>query len=247
MFRIGAPDPVSEPKAFQFGTGPERGGAVRLANELRSLFTLMRQMYRSAALIAVAISLLPAHAAIIRFEGNDGVNDGQYSVGPYRLVIDGKAYLGMCYDFNHSVSLNQSWEADLLTYDDLSKAYFASQPDARDRYEEGAWLLTTLLASSAATDRIGIQHAAWSLFSNSAPKQGASIWTNGAHQAREQGLPGIDLGTIRIINTPQGSAPVQGFLVAGFEAAPAPEPGTIGLIGCGLAGLGLLRRSLRRE
>lgn len=199
---------------------------------------------RALSLVALLIALfLPASAATVTFLGSDGLNDGAYVVGPYRLRINGIEYQAMCYDFDHHVSVNQTWQADLHEFSDLSAAYYGSTPGARSRYEMEAWLFSQIILASAPADRIAIQHAAWSLFSGKAPAQGAAAWLAAASANEAAGSPGLNLGTFRVVNSPAGANPqVQGFIVNGFPATPVPEPITLGLAGSALVALFLVRR-----
>ncbi|MBI4889576.1 MAG: hypothetical protein HY821_03055 [Acidobacteria bacterium] len=194
------------------------------------------------ALCATALILSPAHAATITFAGSDGVNDGSYSVGPYRLIINGTERLAMCYDFLHTVSPGQNWDAALYQMDNLSAAYYGTGTGALDKYRDAAWLLAQLLAATSAEDRIAIQHAAWSLFAPSAPSAGATSWLKAAEAAHNNGYPGIDFTDYRVVSSMPGDPQVQGFLVRGFAAVAVPEPESLMLVAAGLLILGLAGR-----
>lgn len=195
------------------------------------------------ALFAVLCVAFPVHAATVTYLGSDGLTDGSHYVGPYRLRIDGVDHLALCYDFAHTVFPNQTWQADLHEFGNLSQAYYASLPGAADQYQMEAWLFDQLLNTKSSADRIAIQHAAWSLFSSTAPNKGAAPWLAAAAASLAAGSPGLDLATFRVVNSVAGaSSQVQGFLVSGYPGSPVPEPVTMGLAGAALAAFFLLRR-----
>ncbi len=199
------------------------------------------------AFCATALMAVPVHAATVQYLGSDGANDGSHLVGPYRLKIDGMDRLAMCYDFNHDVSGGQIWDAELYVLDQFPQAYYGTETNAMDRYRDAAWLLTQLLSAVSTEDRIAIQHAAWSLFAPGAPSEGAARWLAAASKAHSNGYPGIDFTDYRVVNSKPGASQVQGFLVAGFAAAPVPEPATFALVAVSLLTLGLARRVERKQ
>jgi hypothetical protein len=189
-----------------------------------------------------------APAATVQFGGlTDGLNDGSHYISPFRLTIDGKAYLAMCYDLTHTVVPGDLWQANLLTARQLDRAYFAGEADAEGRYLQVIWLYAELMKTASASDRAGIQHAAWGLFASSAPTAGAGAWTAAAGAARLAGFPGIDFSTFRVVNSIPGGPVKQGFIVGGFAAAAeVPEPGTWQCCGIALLAAGISRLRRRR-
>ncbi|MBI5085480.1 MAG: PEP-CTERM sorting domain-containing protein [Acidobacteria bacterium] len=203
----------------------------------------MRKYLFTLAPFILAVGMLsPARAASIRFEAVSGVTDGTYNIGPYRIQVDGVEFQAMCYDFQHSVSGGQTWQANLLTLTDLSLAYFTGVPGYQEKYAEEMWLYSQLLTANSATARVGIQHAAWLLFTPSAPSAGATAWLSAATAARLAGFPGIDLSTYRVVNSLPGAPLVQGFIIGGFPPASVPEPAPYVATGAGLVLLAVWKR-----
>ena len=201
------------------------------------------RVIRFFVLLAIVFLACPVQAATVTYLGADGLSDGAHLVGPYRLSIDGIEYTALCYDFDHYVSPGQTWQANLYLFSDLSSAYYASTPGAAAKYEDAAWLLDQILLTPEPADRIGIQHAVWSLFSSAAPTQGSAPWLSAAAAGRAAGNPGLDLGTFRVVNSLPGANPqVQGFIVTGFPGSPVPEPATTALTCTALLAVGLARR-----
>lgn len=198
-----------------------------------------------AAVLPALSPPTPSSAATIRFEGVDGLTDGSRHVGPFRVTVDGIGYDVLCYDLAHSVGFGQVWQANLLTYDQLGLAYFTGQTGYFGKYQMAGWLFTQLLQAASPAARIGIQHAAWSLFSSQADYADAAPWLAAAAAARAEGFPSVDFSTLRIINSPAGQTPVQGFIAGGFEPV-VPEPPAITLVGAGILLIGFRWLQARR-
>lgn len=208
----------------------------------------------SALLVALAFALplaLPAHAATLRFVGVSGVSDGAYYVGLQTISVDGVNYQAMCYDFARGVTIGQTWQANLLTIDDLSSGYYSGQPDYETKYRAAAWLLMELMKEPDRNAWIGIQHAAWLQFAPGAPTAGAAPYLAALSAARQSGYPGVDFSTVRFIEAVAGASAVQGLIAGGFpsSATLAPEPSTLATALTGFALLILgprLKRAVRR-
>ncbi|MBI5280422.1 MAG: hypothetical protein HY858_01980 [Candidatus Solibacter usitatus] len=203
----------------------------------------MRKLINTLAPLVMALAILsPVWAASVRFEGVSGVTDGTYSVSPYRIKVDGADFPALCYDFQHSVSGGQTWQANLLTLTDLSLAYFTGVAGYQEKYAEEMWLYSQLMTASDDAARVGIQHAAWLLFTPGAPSSGAAAWLAAAAAARLAGFPGVDLSTYRVVNSLPGAPQVQGFIIGGFPPASIPEPAPYVATGAGLVLLAVWKR-----
>ena len=195
-------------------------------------------------LFALAVQMA-ASAATISFVAVDGVSDGLSYVSPYTVQIEGQRYRAMCYDLANHVSVGQVWQANLLTIDDLSGAYYFGRPDAENKYRKAGWYYSELMKVSDAESRIGIQHAAWLLFDSSGPSAGAAPWQAAADVAANDHYGSMDFSSLRFIEAVSGAPRVQGLLVGGFSssASEVPEPSTWTAVvaGCGLLVLGRRR------
>lgn len=220
--------------AFRSGTTRRWGGKEQLVHHNR---------VPKALLLALAVQIA-AGAATISFVGMDGVSDGRNAVSPFAIKIDGRDYRAMCYDLTNHVSIGQAWQANLLTIDDLSGAYFFGQGDAGAKYREAGWYYNELMKVSDVASRIGIQHAAWLLFDSSASTAEAARWQAAAQAASRNGYPSVDFSTLRFIESAAGHDRVQGLLVGGFPSSSgeAPEPSTWIAVAVGLGLLILSRR-----
>jgi hypothetical protein len=197
-----------------------------------------------ATLLLVALAS-PSPGATVTLESVDGVTDGASYVSPFQLLIDGQTYIAMCYDHSDSAYLDETWQAVLYTFDNLSSAYFSDQSDYLTKYKKAAWLYNQLEQTTNPADMIGIQHAVWSLFVASAPSSGAAAWLAAASAAAQNGFDGLDFSSFLVVDSPTGTDRVQGFLVANTGTASTPEPITFLLLGAGLLLFGGLARRVR--
>jgi hypothetical protein len=195
---------------------------------------------RLASVLWIVALFTPLPAAQIVFLGGDGLSDGKSEIGPYEILIDGKPYEALCYDFDGPVVTGQQWDANLLTLDQWADGYFADVAGAEAKYGSAVWLLTRMLEVTKTSYRIGIQHAAWMLFSK-VKYSDANRWLIAANESWAGGLDGVDTTGIRMVEAASGSDHVQGLMVAGYIAAPEPREGM--LVGLTLlAGAILCRR-----
>jgi hypothetical protein len=160
------------------------------------------------------------------------------------IKIDGRDYRAMCYDLANHMTFGQVWQANLLTIDDLSGAYYFGQVHSDDKYRKAGWYYSELMKVTDAASRIGIQHAAWLLFDSSAPTAGAAPWQTAAQAASQNGYPSVDFTTLRFIESVTGNARVQGLVVGGFPSSNSdtPEPSTWTAVAAGLGVIILIRR-----
>ncbi len=195
-----------------------------------------------------------ATAAEVTFESVNGVSDtSNYYVGPYSLRVDGTLYQTMCYDFTHPVEFNQTWTANLLSFDHLEGAYYSSDPNYVSKYWQEAWLFNQLLQAATPEAMIGIQHAAWMLFNpDVAPSDGSAPWLDAASDALQNHPDDLNLSAFRVINGTDERPTVQGFIIkqhSGFEAqdgGEVPEARTFLLLATGLLAFSFVPKRLRR-
>lgn len=87
-----------------------------------------------------------------------GVTNGQYYVGPADLTINGRLYLGICYDARDLASIGESWNAGVYGMADLSSgAYFTKAPvDKYTKAYEQVSFLSTLFSPGNESQRADI-------------------------------------------------------------------------------------------
>lgn len=187
------------------------------------------------------------------------VNDGVDYVLPYQLSIDGQGpYDADCYDFFDSVYVGQSWQANELTINQAATAGAfsgSSAPgvgsDALADYEEIAWLSSQ--ATPTAQSQVDLQHVIWNVFD-----PGAFVITTSMQQilsnlgaAQASNYAGFSFADFVFLegttgNPGDGSFP-QAFIVNTSGSTNgvnpiAPEPGSVVLLGIGMALIAIPRR-----
>ena len=169
-----------------------------------------------------------------------GFQTGWWQVGyPYFVTIDGNPVTDvMCDDWVHGGLPGDTWHANFtnLGTGNLSLLRFNQSPGALVLYDEAGWLLLQTRVTPQAQWK-DINYAVWHIFDPNSPLPGTAplYWLNLAQQEATSGFPGVDFYQVGIftpvnqydlnLNDPQEMLTI------------VPEPGTLLLLGSGLAGL----------
>jgi len=164
---------------------------------------------------------------------------GEYA-GLYELSVDGNTVLAMCDDFNTSVSIGDTWDADIFTYSDIqagAPVKFASL--GLEKYSQAGYLVN-LLGGSSASEQADINLAIWKIMSPSSDILNANATTY--YNTATSGLYNIfDFTGIATILTPNPLDVSQEYIIP----TTVPLPASVWLFGAGLVGLvGISRRSV---
>jgi len=172
---------------------------------------------------------------------------GNLQVYPYYLSINGSQTLTpmICDDWGNSIYQGESWEATASTFTNLSNTMFNNAT----KYEEAFWLFGQLAAAPTSTAAVETNYAIWALFAgNGIVPQGLSQDVNTliANAAANISSEPASYWNQFVVYTPVAGSQPNG---AGTpqemisKLSPVPEPGSLALIGAGLATLGgILRR-----
>ena len=207
-----------------------------------SLKFISKKWYTVAVLLGTGLLMaLSAEASTVSvtFLGADtGVNNGTDFVLPYQLLIDGITTDATCYDIFDSVSLGETWTANVwTTAQAIAEGQFSSAPNAAAGYDEIAFL--SQQATNSAQDQIDLQEDIWNVFGgNLYPvTPGMQSYLN---LLNTPAYTGFNFNSVEFLeDADQDAGRAQAFVVSSSSpvfqnAASAPEPGTLALLAGGL-------------
>jgi PEP-CTERM motif len=221
----------------------------------------MRRLAVLALLLGWAVCAY-AGAAPVEFEFISWYN-GQWQNG-YPYVIQPLGGSGdnilfvMCNDYVHAGMPGDIWDANItqLGSGNISLTRFNKMPSGPNslapllRYDEAGWILLQTLDTPMSMFQ-AMNYAVWNLFDPSAPcDSGCQLWLMNAEQAAQMHFPDTDFNKVYVITPvnqydPDPNGP-QEFLAIGTDsgliihppgAPETPEPGTLVLLGTGVAAM----------
>ncbi len=216
-----------------------------LSNSLKFIST---KWYTVALLFGMALPMaLSAEASTVSvtFLGADtGVNNGTDFALPYQLLVDGITTDATCYDMFDSVSLGQTWIANVWTTPQaILEGQFSGEPNAAAGYDEIAFL--SQQTTNSPQDQIDLQEDIWNVFGgNQFPvTPGMQSYLDLLNTAA---YANFNFASVEFLkDADQGAARAQAFVVSSsspglHSLTPTPEPGTMALLAGGLL-LGALK------
>jgi hypothetical protein len=224
----------------------------------------IRYLFIAFLALIYAETLVFADSVTVTLAGAGPVNDGVDYVLPYQLTIDGQGpYDADCYDFFDNVNLGQSWQANELTLNQaITSGAFSGTSghgvgsNALADYEAIAWLSAQV--TPTAQSQVDLQHTIWNVFD-----PGAFAVTTSMQQilgdlgaAQASSYNGFSFANFLFLEATTGSPGdgtfPQAFVIdtggntRGVDPV-APEPGSVVLLGIGVALIAISRRAWTRS
>lgn len=220
--------------------------------------------------LAGAVSLFAfshvSRATTLTFTGATGVTEDAGSetvpVYPYNFTVNGSSAQLMCLNFNRVVTQDESWTVKVETIPEASGGNSA----LRTAYEEDAWLFSQINPSTTAEHQALVQFAVWDILDPADVSNSSDSYFM-ANASAIQDLIAEAAGALALENgsffnqfriyvpdqpsyfySAQNGYPdgVPQTFIGLVSPAPAPEPGSLALLGTGLLGMGgILRRRIR--
>jgi PEP-CTERM motif len=178
----------------------------------------------------------PSNLTFIAFQ------TGGWQVGyPYTVAVNGNLTAMMCDDWIHGGEPGDQWQANFtnLGTGNLSLLRFNQLPSALTLYKEAGWLLLQTEVNPH-SQWMDINFTVWHIFDPNVPLNG-TYWLSQAEQEAANGFPGVNFSQVGIY-TPVNQYDTNPNHPQEFITI-VPEPGTLLLLGSGLAGL-LARKRL---